>query len=225
MKKNLLSVILGLLIIGIGITYAGNVIGLWTLNISFDGWWTLFIIIPCVYSIFTGGLNILNCVGLSMGILFLLTEQGILPDKLGYRLVFPIIIIAIGVAVLFKRVGKSTEGNNGVFAGNNGDSYFAVFGSSYPQFAGQVFRGANAFAIFGSVDLRLRSSVIKRDCMIKAYSIFGDTDILLPDNVRVVVYSIPVFGGVDNKFLSASGDAGPTVYIRAISVFGSTNIQ
>lgn len=226
MKKSISAVVFGLIIILLGVVYAGNVLELWSLDISFEGWWTLFIIVPCVMSIVSGGLSIINCVGLSIGLLFLLSEQGVLKDDIGYKLVMPVIIIAIGVGVLFRKAGKSkSEGNNGVFAGNTGDNYFAVFGGSSPQFSGQVFRGATSFAIFGGVDLRLRDSIIKRDCIIKTYSIFGGTDIFLPDNVRVVVSSIPVFGGVENKFISSSDEAAPTVYIRALSVFGATDIK
>jgi len=226
MKRKLLSVILGLLIIGIGVAYAGGVFGLWPLNVSFKGWWTLFIIVPFAISMFTGGLNILNCVCVALGVLLLLTEQGILQDNLGYRLIFPIIIIAIGIGVLFRKTfGPDAEGNSGVFAGNNGDNYFAVFGTSVPPFSGQPLRGAGAFAIFGSIDLRLRSAIVKRDCMIRAYSIFGSTDIFLPDNVRLVVYSLPVFGGVENTYVSSVSETAPTVYVRALSIFGTTRIK
>lgn len=225
MKKHLLSVILGVVIIAVGLAYVGDVLGLWALDISFPGWWTLFIIIPCALSLFAGGLNILNCVGLFIGILFLLTEQGILQNNLGYRLVFPIIIVAIGVAVLFGRLGSKTEGNSGVFAGNNGDNYFAVIGSSVPQFAGQPFRGASSFAIFGYIELRLTNAIVKRDCMVKAFSIFGGTDIYLPENVRLVVYSMPIFGGVENGYVNSASESAPTVYVRALSIFGSIKIK
>lgn len=225
MKKHLFSVILGVVIIAIGLVYVGDVLRLWSVDVSFPGWWTLLIIIPCALSLFTGGLNLLNCLGMFIGILFLLTEQGILQNNLGYRLVFPIIIVAIGVAVLFGRIGSRTEGNNGVFAGNNGDNYFAVIGSSVPQFTGQPFRGASSFAIFGYIELRLTGAIVKRDCMIKAFSIFGSTDIYLPENVRLVVYSMPIFGSVENGYVNSASESVPTVYVRALSIFGSIKIK
>ena len=48
---------------------------------------------------------------------------------------------------------------------------------------------------------------------------------MLPKNVKVIVDSMPIFGGVDNRFVSEAGDNAPTVLIRAISVFGGTDIK
>lgn len=224
-KKGILSIILGILIVAIGVIYGGNVLGFWDLSINLAGWWTLFIIVPCAMSIFSGGLNIVNSVCVAIGVLLLLDAQGVIKDNLGPALIVPIIIIAIGLGILFRRWGRSSKGYNGVFAGNRDENYFAVFGGSSPQFSGEIFRGANAYAIFGGVDLRLRDAIIKRDCAINVYSIFGGTDIYLPSNVRVVISSTPVFGGVDNYFVSSTAETAPTVYIRALSVFGATDIK
>jgi len=53
MKKSTVSVIIGSLVVAGGIFFGGQALGYWEeYNVSFDGWWTLFIIIPCVISIF-----------------------------------------------------------------------------------------------------------------------------------------------------------------------------
>lgn len=226
MKKHSFSIIFGILVVSLGVIYGGNIIGFWDLKINFDGWWTLFIIVPCAFSIFTGGLNFVNCVGLALGVLFLLSEQNILHNNLGYKLTTPIIVVAIGLGIIFRRSGRrKTEGTNGIYAGAKGENYFAIFGGNSPQFKGEIFRGANAYAIFGGVELHLREAIIKRDCVINVYSIFGGTDIFLPDNVRVQISSTPIFGGVDNSFESSKNELSPTVYIRALSVFGATDIK
>jgi predicted membrane protein len=117
------------------------------------------------------------------------------------------------------------ESNTGIYAGSKGENYFAVFGGNTPHFDGVDFRGANAFAIFGGVDLKLQNAIIRRDCVINSYSIFGGTDIILPKNVKVLVDSTPIFGGVENRFSSEAGESAPTVLIRAVSVFGGTDIK
>ena len=43
----------GILLIVLGVIFGGNATGLFNINIFFDGWWTLFIIIPCFISLFT----------------------------------------------------------------------------------------------------------------------------------------------------------------------------
>ncbi len=226
MKRNTVTVIIGLLVIAGGIFYAGNVMGYWDTNFSFDGWWTLFIILPCVLSMCTSGINLLNCIGVGVGILLLLSAQGVFPNNLGYKLIAPLVIVLLGLSLIFKKPMKfNKEGNNGIFASSHGDKHFAVFGGNTPRLDGVIFRGASAYAVFGGIDLKLSKSIIKRDCAINAYSIFGNTDIILPDNVRVVVSSMPIIGSLQNTFKSEVQDNAPTVYIRAISVFGSTEIH
>ena len=45
--KNLTSVIWGLVFIIVGVIFGLNTLNITDINIFFDGWWTLFIIIPC----------------------------------------------------------------------------------------------------------------------------------------------------------------------------------
>lgn len=225
MSKKALSALLGIAVLAFGVLYAGNVIGFWDVNFSFDGWWTLFLIIPCAISVINGGVHVVNSMGLIIGVLMLLSEQNVLKENLGYKLIVPAILIAIGFSIIFRKTTGNAEGTNGVFAGSSGENFFAVFGGNAPNFTGEIFRGANAYAIFGGVDLRLRDAVIKRDCKINVYSIFGGSDIFLPENVKCVVSSLPIFGGVDNAFVSSASEGAPTVYIYAVSVFGATDIK
>ncbi len=224
MKKSFLSVIVGILIICFGIFYGGNLLGYWDFSIRFNGWWTIFIILPCLISMGTSGINLFNTVGAGVGLLLLLNAQGVLENNLGPRLIAPYVVIVIGFAFIFRKpIMLHHSGNNGLYAADDGANYYAVFGNSMPRLEGMEFRGANAFAIFGGICFKLQQSIIKRDCIICVYSIFGNTIIYLPSNVRLLVRSIPVFGSISNKF--DPSESGPTVYIRAISVFGTTDIR
>ena len=226
MKKNAFSLILGLIIILVGIYFGGRVFGFWEWDISFDGWWTLFIIVPGVLSVITSGPHIFNITVVGCGVLMLLNEQQVLQNNMGYKLIAPLIIIAVGVGIIFKRASKSAgDGNNGLFSGNKDGNFFAIFGENSPQFTGISFRGANTYAVFGAISLKLRQAVISRSCDIRAYSIFGGTEICLPENVRATVTCTPVLGGVDNYFVSSTEEKAPMVHIRAICVFGGTTIK
>lgn len=227
MKKGTVSIILGVLVIALGVFFGGQALGFWEqYKVSFDGWWTLFIIIPCVISIVNSGFNLFNTIGAGAGVLMLLNQQDVLKDGLGYKLIIPFVIVIFGLSIILKKpIRFNKEGNNGIFAGSKGENFFAVFGGNTPQFNGVDFRGANAYAIFGGVELKLQNAIIRRDCIINSYTVFGGTDIVLPKNVKVIVDSMPIFGGVDNRFLSEAGENAPTVLIRAVSVFGGTDIK
>ena len=51
--KQLRPIIWGIAIIALGILFGGNALGLFSLNVFFDGWWTLFIIVPSFISLIT----------------------------------------------------------------------------------------------------------------------------------------------------------------------------
>ncbi len=227
MKKGAVSVILGLIIIACGVFYGGQALGYWAgYKVTFDGWWTLFIIVPCILSIFTSGINIFNSLGTGIGVLILLSEQHIFENDLGYKLIIPFVLVVFGLSILLKRpIRLNKEGNSGVFAGSKGENFFAVLGGNSPQFNGVDFRGANVYAIFGSVEMKLQNAIIRRDCVINTYSVFGGAEISLPKNVKVIVNSTPIFGGVDNQFVSEANENPPTVLIRAFTVFGGTEIK
>ncbi|MBP8641097.1 MAG: hypothetical protein KBI01_09430 [Oscillospiraceae bacterium] len=227
MKKSTVSVILGILVVALGVFFGGQALGFWEqYKISFDGWWTLFIIVPCVISIVNSGLNPFNTIGAGVGVLLLLAAQDVLKDGLGYKLIIPYVIVIFGLSLIFKKpIRFKKESNTGIYAGNNGENYFAVFGGNSPKFDGIDFRGVNSYAIFGGVDLKLQNAIIRRDCVINCYTVFGGTDIYLPKNVKCTVESTPIFGGVDNRFISESGENAPTVTIRSISIFGGMDIQ
>lgn len=227
MKKKLSYIIIGLIVIAIGVAYAGDILEFWDVKFSFAGWWSLFVIVPAIVSMISGGINMFNVIIAGVGILLLIGAQGVLPNNAGYKLIFPYVIIIVGLFIALKKTRKPTQrGNNGLFSGSSGENFFAVFGGNTPQLDGVDFRGAKAFAIFGGVELHMQNSNIKRDCAIDVYSIFGGTDIILPKNVHVSITSIPVFGSVENTFVSdVENMNAPTVYIRALSIFGGTDIR
>ena len=51
--KKISSVIWGIVLIAAGALFALNALNITDINIFFDGWWTLFIIVPCAVGLFT----------------------------------------------------------------------------------------------------------------------------------------------------------------------------
>ena len=54
MFKDKRSIIIGIIIIFVAIIFLGNNFDIWNINVFFDGWWTLFIIIPAIINLFEG---------------------------------------------------------------------------------------------------------------------------------------------------------------------------
>ncbi|MBE5960014.1 MAG: hypothetical protein E7256_01295 [Lachnospiraceae bacterium] len=101
MKKNMSNLIWGAVFILAGLFIAGKAFNLFTFNIFFDGWWTLFIIVPCFIGLFNNRDDrSSNIVGLIVGILLLLSAQ----DIIRWRMMFPLCLAAIFVYVGLKMV-------------------------------------------------------------------------------------------------------------------------
>lgn len=62
------NVLWGIVLISIGLIMGGNALGITNINIFFDGWWTLFIIIPSFIGLFNDDEKTGNLVGLLIGV-------------------------------------------------------------------------------------------------------------------------------------------------------------
>ena len=72
------SLLWGFVFIIVGIIFGLNALELTDINIFFDGWWTLFIIVPCFINLFKNEDITSNFIGLVIGICLLLGCQDII---------------------------------------------------------------------------------------------------------------------------------------------------
>ena len=66
----------GLALVAVGVFLGLNAFGITDINIFFDGWWTLFIIVPCTIGLFTDYDKTGNLIGILIGLVLLLCCQG-----------------------------------------------------------------------------------------------------------------------------------------------------
>ena len=107
MKKTF-GVIIGCVLIAYGIICALSALGIANFDFSFEGWWTLFIIIPCFIGIINGKEIIFNIAGILIGVVLLLSAQGLFSYGTAGQLFVPIILIATGAKI----IEKSLTGKN-----------------------------------------------------------------------------------------------------------------
>lgn len=225
--NNTTKILWGIVFIALGIIIGLNALDITDINIFFNGWWTLFIIIPCLIGLFSddGDGKTGNIVGLIIGILLLLSIQGIVSFSIVGKLIIPLIFVAIGLSVIFNETINKKITDKVKEAKKNGlESFTATFGEQKVQKEGESFTGANLDAVFGAVQLDLRKANIEKEATIKASAIFGGVEIFVPDNINVKVKSTPIFGGVSNK-TKYDKDNQTTIYIDAFCMFGGVDIK
>ncbi len=224
--KKASNIIWGVVLVVLGVIFGLNALKITNIDIFFDGWWTLFIIIPCTVGLFTERDKTGNLICIAIGVFLLLGCQDIISFSLMWKLLVPVVIIIIGIRLVINGMfgNKANEMLSKLKdSGNSLKTCTATFSGSKLNYNGERFDGAELNAIFGGVECDLRNAVIEKDCAVKATAVFGGIDIFVPDNINVKVNSNSIFGGVSNK--TAIHSDAPTVYVTATCMFGGIEIK
>ena len=223
--KNLSKIVWGLVLVAAGVLFGLNAVGVTDVKVFFDGWWTLFIIIPCFVGLFTGSDRTGNLIGLLIGVILLLCCQDIIDFSVIWKLVLPVVVVIIGLCLIFGGFGLRRRRFELKSSSGNVSTGFAAFSGKTMKFDGEVFRGAEINAVFGGVKCDLTNAAFEGDTVINATAVFGGVDIIVPAGVNVRVRSNSVFGGVsDRNHVNTDGNPD-TVYVNATCIFGGVDIK
>lgn len=218
----------GIVLIIIGVILTLNALEITNINIFFNGWWTLLIIIPSAIELIAREEKFWSAIWLIIGIILLLACRDILDFELIWRLTIPVIIILIGINLIFKdKLDKRMEKKNKELKEKveGLEEYCATFGEVKADFNNQEFKGASLTAVFGSTDLDLRKAIINEDKLIKTCAVFGGIEIMVPENVNIKVKSTPIFGATSNKTNRKYDEKLPTIYVNSFCMFGGVDIK
>ncbi len=235
MKKRS-SILWGLLIIGIGIAVLLENFGI---DLGLEGllenWWALFIVIPSVISIIERP-SFFNVAALLIGVLFLvepyIIASGILPFA-PRKLIWPIILVFIGLSIIFRRTGKAAVEVNietdkdytEQCAPDGGYSYSVVFGGDSYRLKGEL-HALKASAVFGGLDFDLSQAQIADGTHLKVSAVFGGVNIILPKDINLITKGTPVFGGIDaSGYRNDNNVVSPTVYLDYTCTFGGIDVK
>ena len=230
MKHKMFSLIVGCLAVFVGAGYGLQALGyIEHFTVFFDGWWTVFIIVPAIVSFFQRGSNkMFSLALLLLGAGLLVWRQNWL-DVSVTKLILPVIIILFGISIIVGAFSKKSDHVTqcDVIFTDDGSlpKYETAFGSVNPNYNGQKFEGCRLDVAFGSAVLDLRQAIIEGDCTVEAEVAFSGVELLLPAGCRIDLKSKTAFGGVENKYLSSDDPAAHTVHIDADVNFGGLEIK
>lgn len=224
--KNIGKLMLGILLIVAGVIIGTNSLEITNINIFFDGWWTLFIIVPSILGLVDRNSNKgSNITGLIIGVSLLLITRDIINLDLFVSLIVPFIFVVIGASMIFNSLVKSPVTNK--IKDIYEDDYEVVvslFSEQKIVVEENDYKGSKLEAVFGSMVFDLSNTKLKQDTIIKTSSIFGSIKILVPKNVNVKIKSTPIFGGVENKITNKKENK-KTIYIESLCLFGGLDIK
>ncbi|MCI8574897.1 MAG: cell wall-active antibiotics response protein [Bacilli bacterium] len=215
----------GLVLIIIGVIIGLNSLDITNINIFFEGWWTLFIIIPCFIGLFNereGKIG--NIIGLIIGVALLCSSRGFLPFDMIAKLIVPFILVMIGLSMIFKNTLQKNISEKIHQSKDGLENIVATFTEQKVNKEDESFEGANLDAVFGGITLDICHAKLKEETFIKASAIFGGITIITPKEIEVKVKSTSIFGGVSNH-TKHQASSKKTIYIETFSLFGGVDIK
>ena len=221
------NILWGIVIVALGVLFALNAFGV-NFDVFFDGWWTLFIIVPCAIGLFTEREKLGNIIGIGIGVLLLLACQNVIEFSLLWKLIVPFILVSIGLKMIFGSIFNKKANTVAQKLKNDGREQkdgTAVFSGCDMNFEGQEFYGAELNAVFGGLTCNLNGAHIHEDCVINACAVFGGIDVFVPEGLNVKISSTSIFGGVSDKKKRTFQENAPTVYINATCIFGGMDVK
>ena len=214
--KKFQNSIIGILLIIVGTILGLNAFHITHINLFFEGWWTLFIIIPSLCGIFTERDKTASLIGLFIGVYLLLSCQGIISFHFLWKLFLPLVLIILGIQILFK---NSFSKNNSSTKATN------TFSNKKYNFDYQTYAGGNYDVSFGGMTLDLRKANFESETMINVSVLFAGVDLYLPEDVNLQIESSSFFGGVDRHQRTNKESNTKIVILKAHCVFGGINIR
>lgn len=217
--KKISTVIVGIVFIVVGVIVGLNSFGITNINIFFDGWWTLLIIIPAINGLVTDEEKTGSIIWLIIGITLLLGCQDLISFDILWKLTLPVILVFIGLSIMFNNNGKKISKNT------DDNEYCACFSGQTIKFDGKDFKGAEVNAIFGGITIDLTNAKVKDGAVINATAVFGGVTILIPEDLKVEIKSTSVFGGVSDKTKNKEKKDKVTLHVNGCSIFGGVDIK
>ena len=142
-----------------------------------------------------------------------------------FATLFPIGVALLGAKLVWDAMGRK-RASTGSENPNSVVHAFALMSGIQHQNTSPTFRGGDANAIMGGVELDLRHAQMKdgEEAVIDAFTMWGGIEITVPENWRITAQVMPLLGGFENK-TRPSGNGGPVLIIRGAAVMGAIEVK
>lgn len=190
---------------------AGDVIG---------AWWPILLIGAAALQFFANpgqrvGPAILALIGLA-----LLVSTTELVDVSVWGLLWPTVIIIVGISLLIGRKPKGAD------AHEERVNSFVAFSGKQITSRSQTFEGGSVSTMFGGTEIDLRQAGLAPGAALDVFNAFGGTEVKVPTGWKVIVRGLPLFGGFENATnKDVIPDGAPTLVVNATVLFGGLEVK
>lgn len=228
--KQALKIIIALALIAAGVLWILNITNVLTFEFSTKGWWTLFIIVPCLFGLVNDKDKVGPCIGIGWGVLLLLAARDVISWNQMWQIGLALMIIGFGLKMLlFKSCYISHEGVCDLETiSRDGKTIRFVdtsFGKQDLSFAGEKFEGADVKTSFGGLKLDLTGADIADGAFLDLNVGFAGVTIIVPEGLSVRIAVSSGFGGVQDNRRNKVTSGTPTLIITGKVGFGGVEIR
>ena len=222
--RSIIRLIIGLWILTVGMLWTLDNLGVVESSMV-TRWWPAVVIVVGVIRFFDPHAGKVSSIVIAMvGVGLLLDTLGVWDFDPGDFI--PLLIAFIGAKLVldvFRRRGS---------ARSNAEPDAVVHGFAFMSGVGRRsvaadFRGGDANAIMGGVDLDLREARIVegQEAVIDAFAFWGGVEIRVPENWRVVSQVMPLMGSYEDNTSGRNMGSGPVLIVRGIAVMGGIEVK
>ena len=151
-------------------------------------------------------------------------------------IVFPIIVILLGIFILTRRRAHYTHTGINAFQSRQGNDLNAdrideisIFGGGEKIFFSDNFQGGNVTSIFGGSTIDLTNcKLAPGENIIDVLAIFGGNTFIVPKDWEIRTDVFPIFGGFSNKMFrdpTIVANQDKILLIKGIVIFGGGEIK
>jgi predicted membrane protein len=157
------------------------------------------------------------------------------------RFLFPVVLIAVGLLILFRSVfsksgevggqwlnfnGNKKDGYESAATGDESVNITSVFGGTKRRIFSKNFGGGQITSIFGGSEIDLTQADINGTIRIDMVSIFGGAKLLVPSNWEIKSDITAILGGVEDKRKDPTLQTPEKkIVLTGVVIFGGVDIK
>lgn len=159
-----------------------------------------------------------------IGSLLLLRPLGLIHNAFS---LWPLLLISGGLALLKRARTPVEELRSGSTQVNDAHlSVLAIMGAASRRVYSPDFRGAEATAMMGGVELDLRNAASTVDKVyIDVFTWWGGIEIVVPRDWKVDIEASPIMGGVVDTTKAPVGPVATTLVVRGVVIMGGVEVK
>ena len=154
------------------------------------------------------------------------------------HILWPALVIAIGVFLILKTVFRFDRHRNAHYRGHEGGMAMddstedvlnvqSIFGGVEKSVVSKNFKGGRILCIFGGAEISLMQSDMNGTANLDITNVFGGTELSIPSDWKVVSEVTNILGGLEDKrpIHPAQADSNKVLYLKGTSIFGGVEIK